>query len=315
MGSWNATCQISQLPIEYGTPVRFLLLVKNNFAMDGFQSKFNSLYSKNQEYGLQPNSRAAKECCLSSDFWQPDFVPIRASYNSYGTVEDFDTSSLAWELWQEKINERLIELKGGPDPIHDLVVKKNMKLEQLLFALRNGRLHFRDLHTENGMLPVCQTMIREDVYQEFLKLKLSAKISQKAMYRDALKIFAKENIDKMEFLEPGEKGRIFSLLTTPAASNIENTFSCMLHWREGQYFVDYINSGRSTEDKKFKKFLKDIVEFYYVCSVFSCLRKTWHPGSGCGSQDFEIELSQDYFQKMASLSASIKRDSDLELDG
>ena len=59
MGSFNATCIVSNLPIEYGDKVRFLALTE-------------SAYHKGNEH-----------ICYVGGRWQVRGAPIKAKYNDY----------------------------------------------------------------------------------------------------------------------------------------------------------------------------------------------------------------------------------------
>ena len=78
MGSWDNSCNISNLPITSGTPVRVLFLGKKIGAMDP----------------LTPNALGASynacEGCDSTDFWYPRTVPLQAVYYDYGQVDKIE---------------------------------------------------------------------------------------------------------------------------------------------------------------------------------------------------------------------------------
>lgn len=205
MGCWNATCQVSQLPIHAGEEVRFLLLVKSPFRMDSTKGDAYSYMKegqKEEDFGYQPNADAGREGVYSDNFWTPEFVPVRAKYNDYGSVEDIDTKSLNWSIWLETINKRMIEINQGSNQYHDPAVKKDMELSQLLEVLQEGRLIFSYWY-KNYRVPVAQTMIREDVYQSLLKIKADnlwwskeRDYSPEEIYKDGLTFFSKEKIEK-----------------------------------------------------------------------------------------------------------------------
>lgn len=67
MGSFSYTCAFSDLPIEAGDKVRFFTLM-------------GSPYNE------------AGNLCESTNKWLPRSFPFKASYNDYGTIEDYGTS-------------------------------------------------------------------------------------------------------------------------------------------------------------------------------------------------------------------------------
>jgi hypothetical protein len=66
MGSWNATCGVSQLPIQAGDTVKAFLLIQHewNHELRGSGTVYNT------------------------EYFRPWFFPVTASYNSYGSIEN-----------------------------------------------------------------------------------------------------------------------------------------------------------------------------------------------------------------------------------
>ena len=62
MGSFATTCAVSELPIEAGDKVRYLLLSSNPY-IEGVK-------------------------CHTSDLWFPRTYPVQAVYNDYGSIEN-----------------------------------------------------------------------------------------------------------------------------------------------------------------------------------------------------------------------------------
>lgn len=119
MGSFNATCIVSNLPIEAGTPVRFLLLAKSVV---------------NNDAGL---------VCYVGGRWQVYGVPIRAQYNDYGSVEDLKDSPTN-RMFFEGLRRMSVEKGVGDNQAHDVQVRPDMTQKQWLEALREGRVEVED---------------------------------------------------------------------------------------------------------------------------------------------------------------------------
>lgn len=116
MGDFSMTCSISGLGISGGTPVRCLLLTAS-------------------PYGDKGESRGA---------WIVRTPPLRAIYNSYGTIEDVHPEDkFIADLWLRGLREDLVERGQGDNAYHDLPTSKHMSFDDLLDALRAGRVLVR----------------------------------------------------------------------------------------------------------------------------------------------------------------------------
>lgn len=114
MGSFAATCAVSNLPIECGDPVRWLLLNKLN-----------------TDEGVVSIGGA----------WSVRALPLRAEYNDYGSIcswDDPDGHVVNSILDGLKLD--LHEQGVGDNTVHDVAVKKDMSFEQLLEAVWEGRV-------------------------------------------------------------------------------------------------------------------------------------------------------------------------------
>lgn len=114
MGHFSMTCSASGLPITGGTKVRALLLTKSPYEDD---------------------TRKA---------WVVRTLPIRATYNDYGTIEDIHKGDdhIAAQ-WLRGLKEDLVELGLGDNSVHDTATSKDMEFFQLLEALRSHRVFVR----------------------------------------------------------------------------------------------------------------------------------------------------------------------------
>lgn len=118
MGSFAYTCSISGLPIESGDAVRFLLLQASPFGTSG-------------SYAKGPES------------WYVRTPPIRATYNDYGTVEDYETGPVT-DAWIDAFNFDMVEKGLGDNTYHDVPTRKGMTFDAMLEALREDRIEVRD---------------------------------------------------------------------------------------------------------------------------------------------------------------------------
>lgn len=124
MGSFDYTCCVSGLPISEGDPVRFLLLTEH------------------------PYHKPAEQLRHIRDRWIPRIIPVKAKYNGYGTIEEYQTGPIL-DIVLDAFKLDLIERGVGDNPYHDVSIRKNMSFEKLLNALWEGRV----LVIPNGARP------------------------------------------------------------------------------------------------------------------------------------------------------------------
>jgi hypothetical protein len=120
MGSFNATCIISNLQIEHGTPVRFLALTASAHHSDGNE-----------------------HICYVGGRWQIRCPPIRAKYNDYGSIENLK-KRLCNRVFFESLNHDCVEKGVGDNQCHDVQVRRGMTTKQWLEALWEGRVYVTD---------------------------------------------------------------------------------------------------------------------------------------------------------------------------
>ena len=115
MGSFDFTCCVSGLPIGAGDEVRHLLLTENPF------------------------HNPAEHTCYIHDRWIPRTFPLKATYNDYGSVENIQ-EGLARDIWLDGLKLDLVARGVGDNSYHDVPVRKDMDLSQILHALWEGRV-------------------------------------------------------------------------------------------------------------------------------------------------------------------------------
>lgn len=120
MGSFNATCIVSNLQIEAGTPVRFLALTRSAYQTAGNE-----------------------HICYVAGRWQLRCPPIQAEYNDYGSIENLEPR-LANRVFFESLSRGVVEKGVGDNQCHDVQVRRGMSEDQWLEALWEGRVEVRD---------------------------------------------------------------------------------------------------------------------------------------------------------------------------
>lgn len=120
MGSFNATCIVSNLPIEAGTPVRYLNLTGSKYHRDGND-----------------------HVCYVGGRWHLRGPAVRAKYNDYGSVEGME-ESLATRVMFESLARDAVEKGVGDNQYHDVQVRPNMSQDEWLNALWEGQVFVQD---------------------------------------------------------------------------------------------------------------------------------------------------------------------------
>ncbi len=114
MGSFASTCCISGLSIEVGDAVRYLLLTENPYCDGGF-------------------------VCYPYGRWVPRTWPIKAKYNDYGSIENWEEGAVQ-RSFLSGLQKDMIEVGVGDNSIHDVATSVDMSFDQMLEAVWQGRI-------------------------------------------------------------------------------------------------------------------------------------------------------------------------------
>jgi len=114
MGSFSQTCCLSGLPITAGDDVKYFLLTENP-------------YDDNL-------------VCQPHDMWFPRSLPVRAKYNDYGSIEDYDATSPGVHAIIEGLKLDMVEVGVGDNSCHDVATNKGMSFAETLDAVWEKRI-------------------------------------------------------------------------------------------------------------------------------------------------------------------------------
>lgn len=126
MGSFNAVCIVSGLPIEGGDKVRYLVLARSPFHPDG-NDHVNYVSGR----------------------WKLFGIPVRAEYNDYGSVTKMEEGYAAGFLFAA-LRDHSVERGVGDNECHDLEVVADMGKKAWLKALWEGRVHVKECHPRSA---------------------------------------------------------------------------------------------------------------------------------------------------------------------
>jgi hypothetical protein len=322
MGSWHATCNISQLPITPGTPVRVLFLAKCPYAID----PPNPLV-----LGAEYNSR---EGCYSTDFWYPRTVPLKGEYGDYGEADKLE-EKLNLELFWAQLKADILEVPQGENEYHEPGTKPDMDWEHMWWMAYEGRLRVNGNHgmidypadmpfvearkhgkpAEPRALPVTGVFIREDVWQALLKLQHpredyergeDGKYHHVAITVENYRLRMRKCLDGMTNKDDAEMRKKYGVslhrvhdhllmdrLSPPFCLGISFYLEAL---------ADRILEGKVASDSpEVEALLTSMAELVYVMTLYSCLRRSWHPGTGCGSQSTEYEFTAQFHEALAEV--------------
>jgi hypothetical protein len=291
MGSFHTTCNISQLPILPGDKVRVLFLLKSIYAVDPPNKM------------LLGNGKNGREGTYSTDFWVPWNIPLKAVYDDYGRVRDVEEGPNL-QLFHACLREMLAQVPQGENPYHDPATVVDMDWEQMWWAAQEGRLRLKLSSPQPDYpdgLPLCAVMIREDIWQAMFKVRLSPDWYQKSsptvasISKELLELIVakdKERLDKFPFFvnEYGlnQAMRRFSIEASP----LQRGLGTFLFKAKESFPVD---------SDEMKTVIRSTAELCYIGMLYNDIRRTWHPGTGLGSQGANFETTAHFHHLVAEV--------------
>ncbi len=293
MGSFHTTCNISQLPITPGTPVRVLFLQRNQWSMDPVRQ---------DALGEGNNSR---EGCYSTDWWRPWNAPLRAVYDDYGRVAQVE-QGLGLEMFWAFLRANLYEVQAGSNEYHQPASYKEMDWDHMWWVAAEGRLRLKRSSNNHKAVPLCAVMIREDVWKAMLALSSGTQIyleENNNLVHTSIAFYMKQLKEYLKNMIESNSDDFFR--TYAAREKLRDIFGCrdMLgdSWAARlEFIVNQMKLGNiAFEDPDLVSLLQAIAELQHVKDLYETLRRTWHPGSGMGSQSTNYIESAHFHHAMA----------------
>lgn len=283
MGSWNATCGISNLHIKDDDEVMVFVLEQ--------QRNIGSL-------------------CYSTAFYKPLLLPFYAKYDDYGNGKDCSGSALS--VIMECIKLDLVEMEVGKNQYHDIAVKKEEFNEELFFeAIHEQRLFIKG---HRGNIPLSMVMMRKDIADHILYNWIQRDYvgNEKGTcgwnnayiqynFQDILNdipdfINRVTEYIKQKQLELGEEEHIYRMF---------DKLSSIFEWNDPNKVSKFIKSDshhysklidierlifgkvRNNEIEYITQIIEDHLKGLYIEYFFNSTRKSWLPGAHQGSQSME----------------------------
>jgi hypothetical protein len=239
---------------------------------------------------------------------------MKATYYDYGQVQDFE-AGLKYEFFREKLRENMITLETGENEYHEPSSTHDMDFDALWSVVTEGRLRVKTSGCGNKGIPICVVMIREDVWKAMLHLENPNKRFEnlgdgKYRYHNVTADTYKTEITKavesclsdVTFKDCPTRMR-FSLNEAMAKLHLDAPMDFSYH-NSGVIakLIERIETGKTTLDSPDSQdVIQSLAELQYVMEMFDTLRKTWHPGTGQGSQSQEYEATAQYHHAMAMI--------------
>jgi hypothetical protein len=295
MGSDHATtCALSDLPIELGTEVRYLLLTRN---------PYTALLTAET-----PN------CFYASDLWFPRTFPLKALYGD-GGIQKVEEGPKQ-QVWLDGFQFDLIPNKrtGVPE-------RQALTFPDLLSAVIRGVVvvdprpeitvpvvsaeeaevcrQLRETPSALPNLPVSHAIFREDVYQSLLNLDVTDSpygfdltlADMKALARKVWDTFDRNDyLQVMEFARGVEK--TFTHQAIPGLVGLGISFRLAMQRRE-EMTAEQVDA-----------FLDSAAELLYVESLFPCIRYYWRPSYFSGTADGEWGIVRNWCEALREIAAA-----------
>lgn len=283
MGSWNATCGFSGLPISYGTEMYVFIIVES-----------------------QSDSR-----CYTNALWKPCIIPFVADYDDYGGGEN--ARGVALERLMEGVKNRLIEFDVGENRFHDIPVKKDgFDVNSFFETSEKQRLKFKgvnipsfpDMGVEGGYTgdrEVSFTLVRKDVVDA-----LKSQWGKYALYENMLDEFidvcvksfgenCKPYADKLIDNDTADE-EIFGVIQEilmPKFFDVDHPLSSLFKhvfnsgYADGGFehiyhFKSELMTNMINNRDDAIEMMKAVLVGYFINDYMNCIRKVWMPSMGAG---------------------------------
>lgn len=288
MGSFDYQCGVSGLPIGGGDPVRFMLVTQNH-------SKY-------------PNNR-------SEQLWKLRTVPIKAVYNDYGSVEGLEPG-IGLDLMLEGLRSDVVPRDQGENPCHDVpIIPETMTLEEWLNALWENRVLAKPRMGHDPAL-VKTLMVREDVWQELLKLPTENPFSGKTLKATHFLNEVYRLVDQPYFTPLLNKDSIVQNLEIHDLYH--KPLGSLGFWDEGGLGI--VGHWKMFRNRNLEPTLEGVVfldavgELAHIAALLSMFGHRWLPSTTYGTQIGEHEPHAKYLKSMAKLATKLAKAQKAEWD-
>ncbi len=248
MGSWNATCGITQVPILYKEPVALIFLVQTRWP--------------------QPRAEGTH---YATDHWAPLGAPLYGTYDDYGQVEFSDHPHTDGML--QMLREQVLPKEQGPNSVHDLPIDpKTLTWDNVFQAISQDRLMVQ------GPRCIGMMMVHQKIYEHLSD-------STATLYGDRLTVESLEEqgrhyLEQTMMPSSNDEDDIEQFLRRRKPF-LERLFSKTFDRGVMQDFLDYEALVLQHPEEMISLLARFAIFHHHI----DALRKLYMPPSGLGSQD------------------------------
>lgn len=280
MGCWNATCNISNLPISYKDKVVMIPLIKIR-------------------------EKTVFNCCNPEDNFVPMGFPIRGTYDEYGAIENISTPNFNKEfLMKQKFFYENRDNDGSYRPadydnFEDLVSQVLCCHEGAYVSVSKSQLH------PTGFAEINFMMIHQDLYDSIVNeianrvpvyqndnlricmLDKYRKILQKGMSH------IQKNNGMLIGVSDAQKEKTQALVDAfnfSTYNDMTHDIFCGTSFFQTPIWQPYTKRLVSVSDSEREEILNYAVEKYLFTVALSYMRKGYLCDCGAGSQSNEMRL-------------------------
>lgn len=287
MGCWNETCMISNLPIEYQTPIKLVFLVNGT--------------------GIDQKILNKSSYCNPTDLLQPAFLAISGTYDEYGTIANIN------EDWNYNLILKFFKNLCGVTITINGIDMVDWSLLNIIEGIERGNITYQNKPLNHSFV-----MIRQDIWDScvLINSENGEFYNQEQNYRDLVNGNTWGTIYFDAFLETRRELIKYKLNDDDSGDEALFKLKAMMAIQkkskiyEGTIFLHnsvnrkYVSSNEYTtlvddyitNDEVLLQIKNQWFENQMINECLSSLRKGWIIQSGAGSQNADwlinLELSK-----------------------
>lgn len=279
MGSWNATCCVSHLPIFAGDPVRLVMLS---------QTPPSAIHTGSAGGLTHP-----------TDLWCPASFAIPGTYDDHGGVELATPSDWRAVLFLELLKAALVPVEQGENSHHDLPCRADLltglNVVQRLCRKRGGRVFVRGRQNGTGLEPlrIGYMMLHERVYQAMIESYpdlFDVVVTPESIIAQAgplLDRIVRASTDRMSSYEDGFPAvpGLSEFLFDRTGSGVGRHGMSLSLADAGRVFMGALNDGAAAKGVAMQQMLREIAEFSVFHRNLESLRRHYGPMLSSGEDE------------------------------
>lgn len=257
MGCWNETCFMSNLPIRHGDPVVAFITAQGSWESTKHRDRASFCYPGDEE--------------------EPISLPIRAQYNDYGSLEDWDKNNVAVlmveNIFKTSFDEVLGRIMNHMRDDYGLTIQHDMS----------------DIGAGVRDYPISMLMMHGTLYD-----KLIVKYRPMLREENAMDLHARFENDERLKIRKNKEGKLTGMEKVLSESLHHLTESVTTPRFSGVNLQKVLKAvWLNTPKKKRKSIVEDYdvlrTELKILEAAMMYLRRAFKASSGCGSQAVHLK--------------------------